>query len=157
MKKRHRAKPLSIKLDWKAYFRAFCEIHGREPVVIQGRLLFPDGWQYSLDNYEGPEYPPQSEEEAEALATVYWRRKQRIVYGEWVRLKRTLAQLELMRDTRSAPIQQKYLSYNDTAEGPRMGMVSCPVDFRAIRGRIDQLQADLNECLGHLRESSHAT
>lgn len=150
MQKHHRPGPLKIKLDWRAYFRAFCEAHGKEPVLFNGRLLFSDGWQYSSTDYRGPEWKPE-DDEREYLIRNYWERRLEIVTDEALVLQRTYEDLRTSSAGRSIPLYQSVV-YSDEGKQVRE---SVPLDLEAIEGRLAWLQEDRQECLRKLREVSH--
>src|SRR5262245_41862310 len=76
-------------VDWRAYFLAFMEVHGKNPVEVNGKLLFPDGWQYSRNNHAGPEYPPPADpDQHRGLRIVYWKKRREIVETQAPELRR---------------------------------------------------------------------
>jgi len=148
-------KPLSIRVDWKAYFRAFCQEHGH-PIEIGGRLLFPDGWMYSATDYKGPEWPPEDSDRAKALRRVYWKRRRRSIRQELMELKTTLQDLETMNQVKSAPLYVvNTVGYN------LLGMEVIDRDNPSIEFnaeeyalRVADLERMLEECEGHLTKET---
>jgi len=147
------------RLDWRAYFERFCSIHGLHPVVWAGKLLFPDGWQYSLTSYAGPEFPPESPERAKALSRIYWRRRLSIVKREYNLLRGRYMALKALQATKSAPLQQRTRwpgSADGTTQSPDgrtagWGTVE-NVDWLAIEQRLEWLKADIEHCQNQLQE-----
>lgn len=118
-----------VVLDWREYFAEFCRLHG-EPIEVGGRLLFPDGWQYSAVNHAGPEYPPPKD--PRPLQKAYWLYRIRLVEVELTSMRRQYAGLEEMVRTRSAQLQVR------TDGG------SSPLDLELLKVQIDVLEEDLS-------------
>jgi len=141
----------SIRLDWAAYFRKFCELHG-EPVAHRGRLIFRDGYAYSSSNYEGPEWPPPEDSaELAALVRAYWQSRLRMVEAEIAQLKQTVQGLFEAQAGRSAPLQHT-VSYVDD-DGKRR-VEAADVDRAALVERMKWLVDDARECQRALREQA---
>ena len=137
-----------IQLDWQAYWEAFKRLHG-EPVQSGGRLLFPDGWAYVIDNYEGPEWPPPKDPVAlRWLQRIYWRERRVIVQQERNQLLTQIDSLETMQFTRSAELHQTlYTTTVDDDGNEHQRAVSEPLNIEGLRrGRLAWLEADLQEC-----------
>lgn len=142
---------LAVRLDWRAYFKEFCDLHGRDPVPYRGRLLFPDGWTYSSTDYAGPEWPPP-DDPAELLAvqSSYWRRRRGIVRRECVTLQLAVQSLAEMQGCKSVPLQQ-VVQIRDS-ETNKLVTSRRPLDLEALKGRLTWLEEDVAECNRHLAE-----
>lgn len=106
---------LSFRIDWRRYFRDFDAAHGGNPVEIDGRLVWEDGWSYSSHDYRGPEWPPPERlADLNALLLKYWTAIKADAGAQLKQMreaKRTL--LELAR-THSQPLHKKVkLGLND--------------------------------------------
>ena len=152
---------LQVKLDWKAYFENFCSEHGGDPLLIRGRLLFRDGWQYSSTDYKGPEWPPPTDTVALALLQRdYWARRLEIVRDEYNQLSGRLKYLADMQKQKSGHLQRSIVveKLNDDGKKLRVpGVVD--LDLALFEGRLDWLKADIVECeeqLTRLKETSDA-
>ena len=95
-----------VRLNWKAYFDAFSEAHGGDPVLNEGRLLFRDGWTYACSSYAGPEWPPETKEDELRLRECYWRRRLNIVLGIRTNLAAQLDHLRNLQSTRKVKLKQ---------------------------------------------------
>lgn len=134
-----------IELDWRAYFMGFQAVHGGEPIYYEPlkRLLFRDGWTYALD-IRGPEWPPPSDpRQAKELIQEYWRLRRIIINTKLVGFKRTIADLEEIQKLRSAPIQRKVKTRDETGR-----IISQPdtLDFVSMQNTVEVLQSALDEC-----------
>jgi hypothetical protein len=148
-------------LDWKAYYNRFAEIHGGNPLQWKGWLLFPDGWRYSSTSYQGPEMPPQDEEQAKELRLVYWKMRLASVSKERRELRASLVGLEMMERTFSAPLQQRIVrdvparnEFGD--EVTRKVPGACDLDLEGLRGRLGWLEDDVEQCERVIKELSDA-
>lgn len=144
----------AVQLDWRAYFEEFSEIHGRNPIVHGGRLLFPDGWMYSMNDYRGPEYPPPEEERTHrALVRTYWLRRRAIISSELEDVNRLIEALEVEQDVRSAPLQQvvRYYDRDTRTYKTRRGPAS--EGLEGLKHRLEWLTADLAVCASHLGDA----
>lgn len=146
----HDRAPL-VRLDWRAYFKEFCELHGRDPVSYRGRLLFPDGWTYSSSDYAGPEWPPP-DDPAELLAvqSSYWRRRRGIVRRERDELRLAVQSLAEMQRCKSVPLQQ-VVQMRDSETNQRVTSRK-PLDLDGLKARLAWLEEDVAECDRHLAE-----
>lgn len=134
-----------IVLDWPAYFKAFCAVHG-EPVEWKGRLIFPDGWAYSKTDYSGPEYPPPaSAEELRQLLLHYWEKRYSMVSQEAQELKAQLDSLRKAQQVRSAPLQR--VAYSGLDENGRSILERGKLDLEPLRARLEWLALDAVDCL----------
>lgn len=146
---------LRVKVHWKACFEAFCDLHGRDWVVLRkypdgigGCLLFPDGWRHAMTSYQGPKWPPP-EIEAERLRLIrtYWALRRRIVLREYRDLKEQIDQLEILIRMESAPIFVETVTTEVNDEGKKIRrVVPAPPDFPALNGRLQWLADDVKHC-----------
>lgn len=142
----------TVELNWYAYFKRFCEVHG-EPVEFAGRLLFPDGYQYSNSDYAGPEWvPPSDPEKLSDLRRIYWQRRLQVVKERYKWLKAELEELAGVQYSRSAPLQRTAMYWDDS----RQQLVFEPhdVDLELLRGDLLGLQEDMKLCEEELANAS---
>lgn len=134
-----------IKVDWRAYFREFCEKHGRHPVEIGNRLVFPDGWSYARNSYEGPEWPPPADVlERRGLLRAYWKRRVEILKGQRDGLAHALsgvAEQQLRRDARLMMVGVETYTGEDGRD--RLRLAAHPADWEAMHVRLRHLDEDL--------------
>lgn len=131
------------RLDWRAYFEAFCEAHGKWPVMWGHRLLFQDGWTYAATSHQGPEWPPPSDKfQLQALKRIYWTRRRMIVSAELEELRETLTDWRQAQAMRAVPLKQSRVEKDE--EGRRV--VVEDLDFKGMQLRIDWLRKDVEEC-----------
>jgi len=143
-------KLVSVRLNWRKYFDVFCESHGKEPILLNNRLLFRDGWQYSAHDFAGPEYePPKSERELKALKLRYWTERKYLIDEELTYLEQQETSLITFQTNKSAPLQQTVVFTND--EGKREKAVQA-VDFSIFDGRLIWLKADKKECINQIEQ-----
>lgn len=97
-----------VRLDWKAYFDQFVEVHG-EPILHNDWLLFKDGWRYGLHHsYQGPEKePPQDIQERNAFIRIYWQHQIEGMTAERDAILRNVEAVKGWSYTRSLPLQSK--------------------------------------------------
>lgn len=138
---------IDVELDWEAYFAAFCEAHGKYPVVYgkeQQLLLFPDGWMYSAVSYEGPEYKaPDDKKQLYSLQLTYWQRRYRIIKRELDQIINRLQVLEDIARSRSLPLYQ----VNEyTNEEGKVISESKRLDLTIMRKRREWLEKDMKNC-----------
>ena len=134
-------------LDWRAYFRRFCDAHGGSPVSYKGRLLFADGWEYSATDYRGPEFPPPSKKEAEALSRRYWQMRLAVVNRCRRSLREQIEHLSALQNSFSGPLQVRTV----VREGKEVRAESSDLDLRDSRLRLELLNADAEECQDKLK------
>lgn len=140
---------LNINLDWRAYFLRFCEEHG-DPVPFEGRLLFPDGWTYSNCRFEGPEWPPPTDEtELRRITTWYWRLRKITVRAEAERILNMVKWIDENQHGRGAPLQHMVQFVDD--EGRLRGEAR-DLDPTALRERLKFLDDDVAECETRIKE-----
>lgn len=131
-------------VDWQEYWRRFKEAHG-EPVEVNGRLVFPDGWSYARDDYAGPEFPPPESDDLTRLLIGYWLTRLRIVANEAAWLEDLCQQLRQLRAARSMPLPQR-------VRGEDGRVAHAPLDPDAIEeGRLAWLRDDVRLCEANLR------
>src|SRR5688572_21181579 len=132
-------------IDWRAYFYAFCEAHGKHPVQWKGRLLFLDGWMYSSTDYRGPEYPPPDDpRKLRHLKRMYWTQRRFAVKFTVNDVAARLEAIESQQDGRSAPLQQTTRYWDDDLK--KWQVVKGPVDTAMLKARLRFLQDDLVVC-----------
>lgn len=135
---------LNWKLDWRAYFRRFCQEHGGNPVDLGDKIVLPDGWSYSRTRYEGPEWPPPPEPQLSALMTRYWTERRGIVSQELKHLTFARTDLRDAMAARSAPLIRR-AGVKDEATGERRWQ-SEELTLDAIDERIKWLVDDVALC-----------
>lgn len=142
-----------LRIDWKAYFKRFCEEHGPSVGYKRTMLLFQDGYQYSAESYVGPEVkPPENPDELRELLITYWTRRLEIQSRELVIMRRRLDRLEETQSTRSVPLQRS-LSLRERTEAAKEGVEpDTELDLDWLRGRVSWLEADAAECRGRVKE-----
>jgi hypothetical protein len=157
---RHRSDPLAPPLprvDWRLYFHDFCEAHGKFPMELDGKLVFPDGWSYSATDYMGPEWPPPADpREKFSLLLRYWKRRLLALDIELRKARIAHETAERLVATRSATITV----YSQTRD-PETGKVvttHSALDLAAYRDRVEWLERDtelateqLKQCILELR------
>lgn len=140
-------KYVGVGLDWPAYYRKFKEMHGKYPVLYQGRLLFPDGWRHAM-SCEGPEYrPPENESECKQLIRRYWQIRKSQVVRELRTLQIVVDSLREFQACKSATLQRKSV-VEDDKKIKRLVVVD--LDFTDFDGRLTWLRDDIKECDEHL-------
>jgi hypothetical protein len=142
-----------VKLDWRAYFRAFCDAHG-DPVKSGGRMLFADGWTYSASSHAGPEWPPPADPRiAGKLRQRYWRLRREMVRGEMLEVGGRLEWLRGMAAAKSAPLKQRvyYRTENDAGELAVVSEVK-NLDLSGLEERLKWLRKSLAEADEKLKE-----
>lgn len=138
----------NVKVDWKAYFYKFCQVHG-DPIQHKNVLIFEDGWRYPVDKYEGPEVPPPNDpEELIKLRLTYWYRRRGIVRYERDVLASHLDGLRNLQDRCSLPLQQSRVdSTVDEDTGEKVvARRTFDIDFPAMEGRLNWLIEDFEIC-----------
>lgn len=142
-----------ISVDWGAYFRAFLEKHGAFPFLWAGKLLFPDGWTYGLDE-RGPEWPPPEDRaEREKLRRTYWKLRRSAGRRELVAARAELEGLRELIRSRSCPIFHRVSWYDREAVQPGPGGGTgawvgdtVPCDLHGAEERVRWLERDLAIC-----------
>jgi len=125
------------KIDWKAYYQRFREEHGHG-VEYKDRVLFADGWMYSLTDYKGPEYhPPNDVQQLRHLQLNYWTIRLKIVSDEHNGLKIKLEGLRRLQEKKSIPIEDEETDF-----------------IPDVQGRFDWLTADIEFCNEHIQDLS---
>ena len=137
-------KLLRVDLDWRAYFYRFAEEHGGNPVEIDGRQVFPDGWSYSTTDYRGPEWSSPLEPALTQLLIRYWTERYEIVWDELKALK--LAREDIVQQSiyRSVPLQRK-VKVLDEVSG-KVQRTAEDVTTVVHDERIKWLEGDLEYC-----------
>lgn len=138
-----------IRLDWRAYFYRFCQVHG-EPVLARGRLIFQDGWSYSATEYQGPEFaPPASNAELDKVVLEYWIERRAYLEKMLLMLMHERNTLQKVQDSFSLPLQQ--VVKRDEHNRDRTVNLS----LAGLDGKIGWIRADLLECEERLKEIHH--
>lgn len=131
---------MRIKLDWKAYFQAFMEVHG-EPVVYQRKLLFSDGYRHAL-NYRGPEIkPPEDAAKRIELKIKYWELRLKIVRPEAEELESEIIALKAVARERSVPL--RYVVQELDQNTGKLVQVSKELNIAAQEERLGWLLSDI--------------
>ena len=140
--------PLSIRLDWVSYYAKFKEVHG-EPIRWRGRLIFPDGWQYSATDVQGPEWPPPDDDELllEQMRA-YWTTRLIMVRAERDVLRSAVREIKSLQSAKSAPLQHQVLLESESEDGTlSRSLVRTDVDVGSIEsGRLAWLEQDVADC-----------
>jgi hypothetical protein len=140
---------LKIRLNWKEYFKAFCEQHGGCPVKHRGVLLFRDGWRYSATDYAGPETPPPVDLEKRAeLHRAYWSLRLKELESLSVQSHRQISMVRNLASSKSAALQHT-ISYREE-EGKRV-VKSVALNVEILEQKLSFLEQDIEECREHLR------
>ena len=143
--------PHRVEIDWVEYYRRFKQVHG-DPVLIDGRLLFPDGWRYASASLHGPEYqPPTDPVELEQLRVKYWKARKKIVDLELWILEKQLESLKTLQGAHDVPIPQ-YILYKDEYGWLKKVLNDdgttklVDLDLQPLELRIQWLREDLKDC-----------
>lgn len=146
-------------IDWKQYFDDFCEAHGKYPIVhtdpvTENRvLLFPDGYRYSCDNYEGPEYPPPLDKnKLRQLKRMYWMRRRIIVSSQYRDLDQLIRHTEALIKSRSVPIKISKMILGDEGKYDKITDV---INIEDMKRRLNWLMEDTIECDKKIKELSN--
>lgn len=146
-----------IRLDWKSYFKAFCEAHG-EPIRHGNRLLFPDGWTYHALDHKGPEWPPpENANNLRALQIKYWDLRLAMIQSQRQRIEGDLRALDEMQRARAIPLYEKKSFREETADGTTLKMESRPIDTTLLTERLVWLSVEADKCVTKLKELHDAT
>lgn len=157
---------LLMKIDWKAYFKEFCRQHspdgkmvifGADPETGKGgSLLFADGWRYSRDDPQGPEFPPPEEPEAhKKLIEKYWTIRLSTTQEEYRKAKNELIDMVRLQQRRNCSIYVASYVTAETDEGDvmfdqfgreRKRQVVERVDFDQMLDLVRQLKEDCSYC-----------
>ena len=141
---------LEVELDWEAYFKDFCNAHGKYPVVAGDLLLFPDGWRYSSTDHAGPEYPPPTDpDRLNQLLRSYWLRRYDIVRREYRRVDALYSSLRNLQSGKSVTLKQR-VSFRD--DDGQVRTSAEPVNLTLLEKRIEWLNTDVDTCLSKLKE-----
>lgn len=139
-----------IRLDWKAYFRAFCEKHGPPVAYNTENLLFPDGWMYSHWDYRGPEFrPPEKPEELKALQMAYWRRRQRSLKRQLRDYQEQIEGLKVLQSAKDASLVKKDMSLGNDGE---IQIKRSDVDLSGLETQVLDLQGMYEDAKRNVNE-----
>lgn len=138
---------LQLRLDWKAYFDAFCEKHG-DPVEWGGRVLFPDGWTYSITSYQGPEYmPPEDPKALLRLQAEYWRVRYERIREVYHTVRELIERLKKAQAFRDGRLYHRYSMVEQNEYGERVRVTHTePVNLTPYVSKLRELAADLDKC-----------
>lgn len=138
------ASPFSVHLHWHEYFLRFNEVHLGNPVEWGGKLLWQDGFSYSRERYEGPEWPPpEDERERHALILTYWKLRHAQLKKEGAQLLSMLEGLAREQAGRSAPLQQLVVARGEDGK-PVIAPAEVSVDDwreRLLSMKRDEIEA----------------
>lgn len=142
----------ALHLDWKAYFDDFCLAHG-DPVEYGGRVLFPDGWTYSLTSYKGPEWqPPLDPKALRDLQIAYWGVRYNTTLAQFEMLKGFLQDILKLQQGRDRPLKHKYVVTTDTGEGVIREVLVGDVTTSAYRQKLLEMSTELKRCKEAIKE-----
>lgn len=144
--------PVSTRIEWREYFKDFCQRHGgaNGPVPYgKALLLFPDGWIYSATDHQGPERePPEDPVELNRLGLYYWGRLRSMVRKEVKALERQQKSFEEMQRSHGGKLPIKATVFD-----PETGKFRTENDAEAvIEGRLIDLRSALSMCDERLTE-----
>lgn len=144
-----------VRLDWKKYFQSFSEKHGGNPVMVDGRQVFEDGWQYGM-RYQGPEWkPPADNKKFIELMTKYWTIRRKIVDDQAFHLRDEIHVLEQSIRERDATLHFMIRNSAGRSPGQSHTMESQPLTDEVLdqfRTRLEFLETDVRICDEHLEK-----
>lgn len=138
-----------IRLDWKAYFYRCVEAHGEPVARNRSYLLFRDGWQYAIGDYQGPEFaPPSNIKKLQALKREYWEILRAKLQNEYECLGTHITVLQDWDKHRDMPLQQSviYESRSDDGVIKSVRSEGEDLDLAPLHAKIRDLQHLLGEC-----------
>ena len=149
-----------VRLDWKAYFYNFVELHGEPETQYneEGQpyeLLFADGWRYSAMDYQGPETkPPEDKRKLKQLQLVYWTQRSTRLQQEAENLERQIKTLGDWSEQRELPLQsvRTYRDRDDNGQVVLRRGEPENLDLTSLEDRLDDLTFLLQECTAELRK-----
>lgn len=142
-----------LKLDWTAYFKAFCAQRGSTPVLVdhETRLLFSDGWMYHPTKHDGPEYPPPTNPRIRRrLQRKYWRVRKNIILYEMNEFRQEVKYLTEVQESRSAPLYHENVYWDEQSQTRVTNSVL--VNIGNIKSELEGLQEQLKTCDEELRK-----
>lgn len=138
-----------VTINWVAYYRAFEQLHGGNPIPHKGKLLFRDAWLYSSTDHSGPEWaPPDDPSDAKALRLVYWTERRKILGLSQQMLQQQLMGLRSLQAKRSAALQQTTSTWDDEQQ-KRVSSIG-PIDYSELEREVGYFDNDLRECAEQL-------
>jgi len=142
-----------VEFDWDTYFQDFDQYHGGDPVVYgETRLLYRDGWMYSLTDSAGPEWKPAKEEKVK-FQIEYWETRKAETRKEYQWLQQRLKALSSFQEARSLPL--KVFTYVQNEETGQKRRETIDLNLDMIQERIYWLYQNEEECIEMLNELDH--
>lgn len=135
---------MSMKIDfnWRAYWEAFKERHGGNPVTHRGRALFQDGWTHALTSYRGPEWPPPEDpDKLRELQIAYWEIRSEELRQERQEIGDVYEQVDRMEQEFDAPLFHRVTERQNGRKVTRNERV----DLQGIKLRLEHVDAQLLE------------
>lgn len=110
-----------------------------------GRLLFADGWGYSMTDVRGPEFPPPEDpEELLRLRVAYWSIRRKQVIAEYNYLHRMISEMRIAQSSRSVPLQQRFTWVDEDGS---LKSTTANLDLNELeQGRLRWLRDDILHC-----------
>lgn len=148
-----RGKPPSFQVDWREYFRRFCQAHGgaaHPPFMKSGRLWFFDGWGYSATDWAGPEYPPPADkDELTRVKRIYWKLRRTAVRLELFKATYVMEEIERLVASHDLvpPVRVEWWEDDESLPGGgKWNQALKDIDVGEARERVRWLQDDLTVC-----------
>ena len=144
--------PPRTKIDWETYYKEqFKPLHGGDPVEHEGKILFRDGWQYSIESYKGPEYPPPEDPWAvHWLKVAYWERLKKQRETILASTEQALRYLEDLQRTHCCDIQT-VTTFRDP-DTNRIAKHKGTVDLEGYHSRVQLQRKGVEEATAMLDE-----
>lgn len=139
------------KVNWQAYFKEFCKVHGGDPVLYEvqpeskqsGCLLFRDGWTYGR-TVKGLELPPASKQQQKFLIKQYWTIRSEILTEEFRRRSEDIRELAKLQAARSAPLIVP--GWPQIQDDGSKRFAETAIDFKALLYKVQEIREMLDEC-----------
>lgn len=142
---------LPAELDWDTYYERFKEAHGREGVLYDHYIIFPDGWRYSSRSKAGPEYPPPLDwRELHRILTIYWLKRLHIVKAEEQMVANAVINLRELQRQHTRPLLYSYMGQDGNGQRIKETVEVDPKEIE--KGRLRWLRRDIQNCQAHLSE-----
>jgi hypothetical protein len=141
----------AVEFDWTKYRDNFDFNHGQDPVIFgENRVLYRDGWMYSLSNVAGPEWPPENEIQKKELQEIYWLARKSASQNELGWLRKQLRGLSNFQDCKSGKLQVYTYRFNEETGERRRETID--LDLDSVQARIDWVTSDLESSEKELKE-----